>query len=117
MTGGPPTDDSIPSLVAQLVDEGKQYARAEVAVYRARLTPRIAEARNAAIFAVAALSLVQALLVAGLVGLILALSRWLGPGGATAAVVGVGLLIVGLLGWLAFLAVGKAFGATKEPKA
>lgn len=114
MAGGPTPDESIPSLVARLVDEGKQFARAEVNFYRARLTPRVAEARNAAILAVVALSLAQALIVAGLVGLILWLARWWGPGGATAAVIGGGLLVVALLAWLAMGQAKKAFGAARE---
>lgn len=82
MAGEPASDESIPSLAARLVDEGKQFARAEVQLVRARIAPRIAGARNAAIFAAVALSLAHAVLAALLVGLVLVVSRWIGIGGA-----------------------------------
>ena len=111
MVGEPASDDSIPSLAARLVDEGKQFARAEVQLVRARIAPRIAGGRNAAICAAVALSLAHAVLVALLVGLILVVSNWIGIGGAVAAVVIGGLLIVALLGWLAYGQAKKAFGS------
>ncbi|MBN8807256.1 MAG: phage holin family protein [Sphingomonas sp.] len=114
MDGGPSPEESIGSLVGRLVDEGKQYARAEVDLYRAKLAPRLGEARNAAILAIAALVLAQALLVALLVGLVMTLAPRVGPGWATTIVVVVGLLIVALLGWIAFVEARRAFSSDRD---
>ena len=96
----PPEQESITSLVTRLIDDGENFVRAELKLYRARLFSRIDEARNAIILAVVALSLVQAVMVAALVGLLIVLRQPLGPGGATAVVVVAGLALAGLLGWL-----------------
>lgn len=111
--GEPTSDDSIPSLVARLVEDGRQFVRSELGLYRARLLSRADEARNAVIFAVLALSLAQATLVAALVGLLMVLRQPLGPGGATAVVVAAGLAGAGLLAWAALVQVKKAV-ATKD---
>lgn len=97
----PPELESIPALIGRLVDNGEEFARAEIKLYRARLFSRLGEARNAIILAIVALSLVQAVIVAALVGLLGVLATWVGPGGATAIVVAGGLLLAGLLAWLA----------------
>ena len=86
------------SLVTRLIDDGEEFVRAELKLYRARLFSRLDEARNAIILAVIALSLVQAVMVAALVGVLIVLRRPLGPGGATAVVVVAGLALAGLLG-------------------
>jgi hypothetical protein len=96
----PPEQESIPALVSRLIDDGEQFVRAELKLYRARLLSRIDEARNAIILAVVALALVQAVIVAALVGLVIVLRPALGPGGATAAVVVTGLALSALLAWL-----------------
>ena len=55
-----------------------------------------------------ALSLVQAVIVAALVGLLIVLRPLLGPGGATAVVVVGGLALAGLLAWLGWRQLLKA---------
>jgi hypothetical protein len=106
--GEPQPDDSIPSLVGRLIDDGEQFVRAELKVYRARLFARLDEARSAILLAIGALVLAQAVLVAALVGLLMTL-RWLvGPGWATLIVVGGGLAVTAAMGWAAWLLVQKA---------
>jgi hypothetical protein len=112
----PTPDDSIPTLVTRLIDDGKQFVRAEVQLYRVRLSSRIPPARNALILGVVALSLVLATIVAALAGLLIVLARPLGPGGATAVVVLGGLVLAGLLGWLAVGQVRKAMQPTDKDK-
>ncbi|HEX7848135.1 MAG TPA: phage holin family protein [Sphingomonas sp.] len=108
MEGEPQPDDSITSLVGRLIDDGENFVRAEVKLYRARLFSRLDEARNAILLAIGALVLAQAVLVAALVGLLMTL-RWLvGPGWATLIVVGGGLLVTAIMAWSAWLLVKKA---------
>lgn len=104
----PTEDESIPALVSRLIDDGEGFVRAEIKLYRARLFSRLDEARNAIVLVVIALSLVQAVMVAALVGLLIVLRQPLGPGGATAVVVVAGLALAGLLGWLAIGQLRKA---------
>jgi LytS/YehU family sensor histidine kinase len=104
----PPEQDSIPALVSRLIDNGEEFVRAELKLYRARVFSRIDEARNAIILGVLALSLVQAVMVAALVGLLIVLTRLIGPGGATAIVVAVGLALAALLALLAYRQLRKA---------
>lgn len=104
----PSPGESIPALVTQLIDDGKQFARSELNFYRTLVMSRVGEARNGIILVVAALSLIHAVLVAALVGLVLVLTPLIGPGGATATVVLLGLALTGLLGWLGWLQLSKA---------
>jgi len=98
----PPTNESIPALVSRLIDDGEGFVRAELKLYRARLVSRLDDVRNAIIFVVIALSLVQAVMVAALVGLLIVLRPLIGPGGATGMVVVAGLGVAGLLAFLAW---------------
>ncbi|WP_186729114.1 phage holin family protein [Sphingomonas panacisoli] len=104
----PPQQESIPALVSRLIDDGEEFVRAELKLYRARLFSRIDGARNAIILAVVALSLAQAVIVAALVGLLIVLRPLLGPGGATGVVVAGGLALAGLLAWLGWRQLLKA---------
>lgn len=104
----PPEDESIPTLVTRLIDEGEDFVRAELRLYRARVLSRVDEARNAIMLAVIAFFLAQAVLVAALVGLLILLRPLLGPGGATGVVIVVGLGLAGLLGFLAWRQLLKA---------
>ena len=45
----PPQEESITSLVTRLIDDGEEFVRAELKLYRARLFSRLDEARNAII--------------------------------------------------------------------
>jgi hypothetical protein len=106
--GEPQSDDSITSLVSRLIDDGENFVRAEVKLYRARLFSRLDEARNAILLGIGALVLAQAVLVAALVGLLLTLRRLVGPGWATLIVVGSGVLAIAIMGWSAWLLIKKA---------
>ena len=92
----------IGELFTQLVDEGKSFARAEAAVYKAKA--RVAAKRSgiAAALGGAALVLTIGAVGALLVGLILSLEPLVGALGATLIVVVVALVIAGLLGMMAY---------------
>ena len=105
---------SIPLLARQLVDDGKDFVRAEIALYRARFSARLGNARTAAILAVVAIALAQGILVAGLVGLVLVLSAIVGAGWATVIVVLGGLAIVAILALVAVRLLRKAIEGGKE---
>jgi hypothetical protein len=112
--GEPQPDDSITSLVSRLIDDGENFVRAEVKLYRARLFSRLDEARNAILLGIGALVLAQAVLVAALVGLLMTL-RWIvGPGWATLIVVGGGVLVTAIMAWSAWLLVKKATAITDK---
>lgn len=85
------------ALVGRLVDETRNLAGAEVALYKAKVAERVAAYKSAVVFFAAAGVLALAALIALLVGLILALATLIGPGLATAAVVGTVLVIAGIL--------------------
>ena len=89
--------ESIPGLVARLVDDTRSLAGAEIALYKAKLGERVAAYRNAVVFFAIAGVLALAALIALLVGLILSLATLIGPGLATAAVTIVVLAIAGIL--------------------
>jgi hypothetical protein len=74
-----PSEPTIGELFGRLADEGKAFARAEANLYRAIAVRRVGLARNGAIALVAALFLVNAALVALLVGLALQIAKWTGP--------------------------------------
>lgn len=95
-------DDNVATLMSRLVDDTRSLATAEFALYKARLGERAAAYKNAAIFFAAAGVLALAALIALLVGLIMSIATLIGPGFATAIVVGVVLLVAGVLA-----AVGK----------
>ena len=104
----PPEPESIATLVGRLIDDGEDFVRAELKLYRAKLFSRIDGTRNAIILAVLALSLAQAVIVAALVGLLLVLRPLLGPSGATGVVVAGGLAVAALLAWLGWRQLLKA---------
>lgn len=91
----------IGEMVSQLVDDGKRYARAEIAFYKAKAIDKAQPLKSAAILGGIAIVLGLSALVALLFGLILALAPVTGPLGATLIVVGVTAAIAALLGYLA----------------
>ena len=91
-------DESVRDVFARLYADGRAYAAAEADKQKARAGLIGAGVRDAAIFAVVAIMLIFAALVAFLIGLIIALSPQLGPLWATFAVLGASLLVTtGLL--------------------
>ena len=104
-------EESLGELFGRLVEDGKGFARAEVAYYRTLAAGKAAEARNPLIFAATALVIALSAVTALLVGLILTLSPLVGPGFATLIVIVATLAVVGLLGWLAYKGVQRLFGS------
>jgi hypothetical protein len=102
-----PPEPSIGSLVATLAEDGRAYALAEVATYRAKAMAWLGEAKFVAIFGFSALLLVNGAIIALFVGLLLTLVPRVGPGWATVIVVGGTLVLAGLFGWLALRHVRK----------
>lgn len=90
-------DESVKEVLARLYADGRAYAAAEADRQKLRVGIIGAGIRNAAIFGVLALMLAFASIVALLVGLTIALSRWVAPVWATLIVVGGALLVVLLL--------------------
>lgn len=89
--------ESIPILIGRLVDETRQLATAEVALYKARIGERVAAFKGATIFFAVAGVLGLCGFIALLVGLILSLATLIGPGLATLAVVLIVFVIAGVL--------------------
>jgi fatty acid desaturase len=89
-------ESSIGELFGRLAEDGKAYVRAEANLYRAIALRRVGQARNAAIALVAALFLVNAALIALLVGFALQLGEWIGPALGGLVV----FLVVGAVGFL-----------------
>src|SRR3954467_4183712 len=76
---GRSAESSIGELFGRLAEDAKAFARAEAGLYRAIAVRRAGLARNGAIALVVALLLVNAALVALLVGLAMQLAAWVGP--------------------------------------
>lgn len=111
-----PSEPAIGELFGRLADEGKAFARAEANLYRAIAVRRVGLAKNGAIALAAALFLVNAALVALMVGLALQIAKWTGPalGGLILFVV------VGILGYaLVRFGIGKlaALGGDADERA
>ena len=106
-------DDNVATLMSRLVDDTRSLAGAEIALYKARIGERTSAYKNAAIFFAAAGVLALAALIALLVGLIMALATLVGPGFATAIVVGVVLVVAGVL---AMIGKGKLAPAPVKAK-
>lgn len=102
------SDVPIGQLFGQLVDDGKHFARAEVAFYKAKAADKAEPVKQAAIFGGIAVTLALSAITALLVGLILALEPQVGPLGATLIVVLATFAICGLLGWLALKKITEA---------
>ena len=90
-------DETIGDLFGQLIEDGGDLVRAEVNVYRRLALLRLAQSRTPIILAICGLWLVQASVVALLVGLVLGLAPWIGPVGAGVVVTLVALGAGGLL--------------------
>lgn len=89
-------DDGVRATISRLVADGRAYAEAEAEKQKLRATIVMGGVRDTLIFGVVALVLALAAVIALLVGLILTLTPLMGPLGATATVVIVTFLIVGL---------------------
>lgn len=97
----PPVDEGVSATIVHLVDDAKDYARAQADLWKATAAARMRSVRNAALLGGGAIVLVLSAVVALLVGLIVALAPLVGGFAATGIVVIVTLAVAGLLGWLA----------------
>lgn len=92
-----PAEEGVATLVHRAVEDARELASAEVALYKAKAGERISAYTNAAIYFGAAAVLALSAVTALLVGLILSLATLLGPGWATLIVIVAALAIAGLL--------------------
>ncbi|VVT07542.1 putative Holin-X, holin superfamily III [Sphingomonas sp. EC-HK361] len=95
MTGADP-EGGVGELFQRLIEDGREVARSEIALQRARVLARVDRYRAAAIFFAVAGALALAALVALLVGLIMTMAPRIGPGWATTVTVGGAILVAGL---------------------
>jgi hypothetical protein len=98
-----PSEPTIGELFGRLADEGKSFARAEANLFRTIAMRRVGLAKNGAIALVAALFLVNAALVALMVGLALQIAKWTGPALG-------GLILFAAVGILGFVLVRYGIG-------
>ena len=84
---------SLPDLFVELIDDGRDWLNAEIAVYRAEARRRLIIAGIGIGLMTLAAALVAGTLVALLVGVVFALGPIVGAGWATAIVVAIALII------------------------
>ena len=99
-----PTDRPIGELFGQLVDDGRDFVRAEVDLYKKIALYRAGKAKIGAVAVAAGGFLAYAGLIAFLVGLVMGLADWVGP-------VAGGLIVLAVSGIVGFLLI--RFGAGK----
>jgi uncharacterized membrane protein YqjE len=92
------SDDSVPELVGRLVEDTRGVVSAEVELYKAKLSERVAAYKSAAIFFGAAGVLALLAGIGLVVGLIMTLASLIGPGLATLVVVGALFALAAVLG-------------------
>jgi protein-S-isoprenylcysteine O-methyltransferase Ste14 len=97
----PPSEESLKQIVSRVIDDGKDYARAEANLVKQIALAKVNAIRPAAIMLVVAVFLLQAALTVLAAALGMTLAIWLGvPGGLAVGALLV-LAVVGLLAWLA----------------
>ena len=97
----PDDEEGIGTLIARAVGDGRAYAEAEIAYWRALALDRLTDARAAAVFGIVVLLLAQAAAIALIVGLVMILTPYVGPGLATLIVVLVAAGAAALFAWAA----------------
>lgn len=90
-------DVSLTEEIAALVEDGKNYAEAELAFQKTRAGFVANRGKSAALYGLFALGFIHLALIALVVGVLLGLIPVLGAWGATAVVVGVLLLVAVIL--------------------
>ena len=97
-TGHDPRGDSVGDLVGRLIEDGREYAKAEIGLYKEIARHRAERARNGLILLVAGAVLGLSALTALILGLVLGLATLIGPLGAGLVVAlvlaGAGYLLV-----------------------
>lgn len=113
---GDPSEESIGALFGRLAEEGRAYAKAEIAVYREVARRRVARARAGLIALLAGVLLLVSALTALILGLVLWLAGLIGPLLAGLAVAAL-LVLIGIV--LVRFGVGglKALGGDDEERA
>lgn len=91
-----PGQPPLPDLFARLVDEGEDFVRAEIGLYRAQAVRRLVDGRWAAALIGGALVLLFAATIALILGLLMTLATRVGPGWATLIMVTVTLALAAL---------------------
>jgi hypothetical protein len=100
-------DRSIGEMAERLLDDARDYGRAELALLKAHVLETVEAYRRAAVLLVAAAVIVLAGVVTLFVGIAWALARWIGPlGGSVVSLLLAGTL-AGLLAWLAVRDLGR----------
>lgn len=94
-------DEGVRATLSRLMADGRAYAEAEAERQKLRAAIVMGGVRDAAIFGVVAAVLALSAVIALLVGLIMTLTPLIGPLGATATVVIITFVIVGVLLMLA----------------
>ncbi|WP_235535039.1 phage holin family protein [Sphingomonas sp. Leaf339] len=97
-------EDGITTLIGRLVDDSRHVVSAEIGLYKAKVSERIAAYKSAVAFFAVAGVLALAALIALLVGLIMSLTPLVGPWLATGIVV---VVVLAMAGSLAFIGKGK----------
>jgi len=95
--GPPEAERPVGELVSQLIDEGKAYVRAEIGLLKAMGTAKARALILPAILFGAAFICALVAITALAVGVVIALSKFIGP--LAAGFIGL-LLFAGLAGWL-----------------
>lgn len=93
-------DATYREVVAGLLEDGEQFAKSRLKLYRAIVLYRVAQGRKAAALIVVALLIAAAALVALLMALVMSLAQIVGPLLAGVIVCGAGLIVAGLLVYL-----------------
>ena len=101
----PPPERPVGELVQELVDEGKAYARAEIALAKTIATAKVAALALPVGLLVAALFIGMAALNALALGVVIALAKFIGP--LAAGVVGM-LIFAAVAGGLAWYGIDRA---------
>ena len=111
----PDDEEGIGTLITRAVGDGRAYAEAEIAYWRALALDRLADARAAALFGIAVLLLAQAAAIALIVGLVMILTPYVGPGLATLIVVLVAAGAAALFAWAALRRYRRVTRPRDEP--
>lgn len=102
-------EEPLREMISRVVDDGKNYVRAEAALAKATVTARVAAVRPAAILLFVVLLLVQAALTVAVAALGMGLAVWLGAAGGLAVAALLVLLLAGVLAMSAVKILKRAF--------
>jgi hypothetical protein len=92
---------SLSTLFTRLISEGEAFIRAEVRLYRAQATRKVFSAGLIVALVTFAIMLLQALIVAILIGVILTIAPWVGMGWAVVIVSVATLALIAIAGLIA----------------